>query len=187
MTRINLGSKPYTTAQPVWIIATYDEEGIANAMNAAWGGISEVNEVSICLSPGHKTCKNFKKTKAFTIGMAEASKVVECDYVGIASGNDVKEKLKTAGFTTTKSSFVNAPIINELSICLECKVKEYDEETCILKGEIVNVSVDEKVMNEGKVDLDKVQAITFDPFNNTYRLIGESVAKAFNAGLKLKK
>ena len=182
MSRINLGPKPYTTPQPVWILAAYDENGVANAMNAAWGGISEANEVSICLTPSHKTCKNFMATGALTISMADEAHVAACDYVGIASGNDTPDKLEKCGLTVTKSEFVNAPIINELSICVECKVKEFDEETCILKAEIVNVSVNESVLTDGKVDLAKVKPIAFDPFTNSYNVLGEKVGTAWGAG-----
>ncbi len=182
MSRKNFGVKPFSTPQPVWIIATYDENGTADAMNAAWGGISEADEISVCLSPSHRTCKNFKKTGAFTISMADAAHVAACDYVGIVSGDKEPMKMEKAGFTVTKSELVNAPIINELAICMECKVKEFNEETCILRGEIVNVSVDDSALTDGKVDLAKVKPIAFDPFNNHYNVIGEVVGKAFSEG-----
>ncbi|MBQ9276678.1 MAG: flavin reductase family protein [Clostridia bacterium] len=182
MSRKNFGAKPLSYPQPVWIIATYDENGNPDAMNAAWGGISEENQVSICLSPGHKTCKNFAHTGAFTVSMADKEHVAGCDYVGMASGNKTEDKFARAGFTATKSELVNAPIINELAVCLECKVIEYNLDTCILKGEIVNVSVDEKALTDGKVDVAKVAPITFDPFNNAYHVVGECVGKAWNAG-----
>lgn len=184
MSRINLGAKPYSTPQPVWILAAYDENGVANAMNAAWGGISEMNEVSVCLTPSHKTCKNFMQTGALTISMADLEHVAACDYVGIVSGDKVEDKLAKCGLTITKSELVNAPIINELAICLECKVKEFNTETCILKAEIVNVSVDESVLTDGKVDLAKVKPIAFDPFTNSYNVLGEKVADAWGAGKK---
>ncbi len=111
-----------TTPQPVWILAAYDENGVANAMNAAWGGISESNEVSVCLTPSHKTCKNFMQTGALTISMADAAHVAACDYVGMVSGDKVPDKLAKAGLTVTKSTHVNAPVINELAICLVCNV-----------------------------------------------------------------
>ncbi|MBQ2596318.1 MAG: flavin reductase family protein [Oscillospiraceae bacterium] len=185
MSRKNFGVKPYSCPQPVWIIATYDENGVPDAMNAAWGGISEANQISVCLSPGHRTCKNFAKTGAFTISMADADHVAGCDYVGIVSGDQAEDKFAKAGFTATKSELVNAPIINELAVCLECRVIEYNRETCILKGEIVNVSVDESALTGGKVDMSKVRPIAFDPFNNEYNLVGEVVGKAWNAGKKL--
>lgn len=185
MSRKDFGAKPLSYPQPVWIIATYDENGAPNAMNAAWGGISESNEVSVCLSVGHKTCKNFEKTGAFTISMADADHVAACDYVGIASGNKDGDKFAKAGFTATKSNHVNAPIINELAVCLECKVKSYDHDSCILKGEIVNVSVDESALTDGKVDVSKVKPITFDPFNNTYHVVGEKVGDAWGSGKSL--
>ena len=185
--RKNFGAKPLSYPQPVFIIAAYDENGIPNAMNAAWGGISEMNEISMCLSAGHKTVKNILKRGAFTVSMAEASHVAQCDYVGIVSGNTVTDEFAKAGFHATKSEFVDAPLIDELSVALECKLIEYNPETCILRGEIVNVSVDERVLDEnGKVDAAKVEPIIFDPFNNEYLKIGEKVGDAFAEGKKLK-
>ena len=172
MARKDFGAKPYTYPQPVFILATYNEDGTANAMNAAWGGISEGNEISFCISAGHKTTKNFQRTGAFTVSMASA--------------NNVAGKLDKAGFTVTKSANVDAPIINELAVCAECKVKSYDPESCRLVAEIVNVSVDEAAMTDGKVDVAKVQPITFDPFNNEYYVLGEKVGNAFSDGKNLK-
>ena len=185
MSRKSFGAKPLSYPQPVWIIATYDADGNPNAMNAAWGGISEENQVSVCLSANHKTCENFAITGAFTVSMADADHVVGCDYVGIASGNKVPDKFARAGFTATKSELVNAPIINELAVCLECKVISYDKETLILKGEIVNVSVDESALTDGKVDITKVKPITIDPFNGAYHVIGEKVGDAWGSGKSL--
>lgn len=185
MSRKNFGAKPFSYPQPVWIIGTYDEEGRPNAMNAAWGGISGDKEVSVCLSVGHKTCENFEKTGAFTVSMADAAHVAACDYVGIATGNKTADKFAKAGFTATKSELVNAPIINELAVCMECRVISYDKESCILRGEIVNVSVDESAMTEGKVDPAKVAPICFDPFNNSYNVLGAEVGKAWGAGKAL--
>ena len=181
------GVKPYTYPQPVFIIATYGEDGTPDAMNAAWGGISDGNELSMCLSAGHKTVKNILKRKAFTVSMADAAHVVACDYVGIASGNDVADKFAKAGFHAVKSEYVDAPLIEELAVAVECRLTSYDEETCRMVGEIVNISVDESVLDEqGKVDVAKVQPITFDPFNNTYVKLGEVVGNAFKDGAALK-
>ena len=185
MSRKDFGAKPFSYPQPVWIIGTYDENGKPNAMNAAWGGISEMNEISVCLSDDHKTCKNFEKTRAFTISMADADHVAACDFVGMASGNKDEDKFAKAGFTATKSPNVNAPIINELAVCMECKVKSFDHDSCILKGEIVNVSVDEAALTDGKVDVSKVKPITFDPFNNAYHVVGEKVGDAWGSGKAL--
>ena len=185
--RKNFGAKPYTYPQPVLIIASYDENGIADAMNAAWGGISNDTQISMCLSAGHKTVKNILKRKAFTVSMADAAHVTECDYVGIVSANDVPDKLSRAGFHTTKSEFVDAPLIDELPMSLECRLVSYDEESCRLIGEIVNVSTDERILGEnGKIDPAKLQPITFDPVNNAYLRLGEKVGNAFKDGVKLK-
>jgi len=156
-------------------------------MNAAWGGISEANEISMCLSADHKTVKNILVRKAFTVSMADAAHVVECDYVGVASGNDVPDKLARAGFHTTKSEFVDAPLIDELAMAVEYTLKSYDPESCRLVGEIVNVSVDESVLGpDGKVDVAKHAPIVFDPINNAYHRLGEKVGNAFQDGMKLK-
>ncbi|MCI6430262.1 MAG: flavin reductase family protein [Oliverpabstia sp.] len=184
--RKNFGAKAYTYPQPVLIIASYDENGNADAMNAAWGGISDDKEISMCLSAEHKTVKNILERKAFTVSMGDAAHVEACDYVGLVSGNKVPDKLKKAGFTITKSELVDAPIINELAVCVECRMISYDEKTCRMVGEIVNVSVDESAMTDGKVDITKVAPITFDPFNNAYHVIGEKVGNAFRDGVKLK-
>ena len=186
MSRKNFGAKPLSYPQPVLIIASYDENGTPDAMNAAWGGISDDREISMCLSAGHKTVKNILARKAFTISMGDAAHVAACDYVGIESANKVPDKLAKAGFTTTKSELVDAPIINELAVCLECRFVSYDPESCRMVGEIVNVSVDESALTDGKVDIAKVAPIAFDPFNNTYNLVGEKVADAFRVGFQLK-
>lgn len=185
--RKNYGVKAYSYPQPVFIIASYDESGKADAMNAAWGGISDSNEISICLSAGHKTTKNILAKKAFTISMGDAKHVDACDYVGIVSANDETDKLKKAGFTVSKSELIDAPVINELAVCIECKLKSYDENTGRLVAEIINVSVDENALDEnGNVDITKVEPITFDPFNNTYVKLGDVVGKAFSDGNLLK-
>ena len=185
--RKNFGAKPLTYPQPVYIIATYGEDGTPDAMNAAWGGISEQNEISLCLSAGHKTVKNILKRGAFTVSMAEARHITACDYVGLVSGNNTPDKFTRAGFHAVKSEFVDAPLIEELSVAVECRLKDYNPETCILRSEIVNVSVDERVLTpEGKVDPAKVSPVIFDPFNNIYLKVGEKVGNAFSDGRRLK-
>jgi len=185
--RKNFGAKPVCYPQPVFIIATYDENGNPNAMNAAWGGISEENEVSICISADHKTTYNLLARKAFTVSMATADTVVACDYVGIVSGNKTPDKFAKAGFHATKSEFVDAPLIDELPMAVECELISYDPESCRLVGRIVNVSADESVLGEnGKVDAQKLQPITYDPMNHHYLALGEKVGQAFCDGLVLK-
>lgn len=186
--RKNFGAKPYTYPQPVFIIATYGEDGTPDAMNAAWGGISEENELSMCISAGHRTTKNILARKAFTVSMADAAHVAACDYVGIVSGNRVTDKFERAGFHAVRSELVDAPLIEELAVALECRLKSYDEKTCRLVGEIVNVSADERVLDEsGRVDIARAKPVAFDPFNNTYVALGDVVGKAFHDGLVLER
>ena len=185
--RKNFGPKPLLYPQPVFIIATYGEDDTPNAMNAAWGGISEENQITICISAGHKTTANILSKKAFTVSMATAEYVTACDYVGIVSGNKVPNKFARAGFHASKSEFVDAPLIEELPMAVECKLISYNPETCCLIGEIVNVSADESVLNEtGKVDPRKLKPITFDPMNNAYLVLGEKVGNAFKDGTAMR-
>lgn len=172
---------------PVFIVAAYDNEGKPNAMNAAWGGIYTDNMIGICLSEDHKTTQNILTTRAFTVSMATADQVVACDYVGIVSGNKEPDKFLKAGFHATKSEFVNAPIIDELPMTLECELVSYDTETCFMVGKIVNISADEKILNEnGKIDLSKLRPITYDPCNHDYIELGAKVGNAFSDGKSLK-
>ena len=184
--RKNFGAKPICYPQPVFILAAYDENGVPNAMNAAWGGISDDKEISFCISAGHKTTRDILARKAFTVSMADAAHVVECDYVGVVSGNDVPDKLAKCGFHTSGSEFVDAPLIDELAMALECRLVSYDPETCRLVGEIVNVCADESVLTDGKIDPAKLRPITFDPMNSAYLVLGEKVGNAFQDGLKLR-
>ena len=185
--RKNFGAKPWTYPQPVFILAAYDENGTPNAMNAAWGGISEDKELSMYISEGHKTTANILARKAFTVSMATAEQMVACDYVGIESGNQAVDKVAKAGWHTTKSEFVDAPLIDELPMAVECRLLSYDPSNGHLVAEIVNVSADESVLGpDGKIDPEKLDPITFDPVNNTYRRLGEKVGNAFKDGAKLK-
>lgn len=183
MSRTNFGAKPLMYPQPVLIIATYDENGVPNAMNAAWGITTDFNEITISLSD-HKTTDNLVATGAFTVSFATEEQLVASDYVGVESGRKVPNKFEKAGFHATKSEFVNAPLIDELPVAMECKVKSFEDG--ILLGEIVNVSADDSVIADGKVDLTKFKPIAFDPFNNAYVGLGEKVGNAFRDGLELK-
>lgn len=185
--RKNFGAKPMCYPMPVYIIGTYGADGTPNAMNAAWGGISEETEITICVDSEHKTMENILARKAFTVSMATAETVVACDYVGIVSGNKVPDKFAKAGFHATKSEFVDAPLIDELPMALECRLISYDPESCRLVGEIVNISADESVLNrDGKVDAAKLRPITYDPMTHAYLVVGEKIGQAFHDGVALK-
>ena len=178
------GHKSIITPEGVFIIGTYDENGVPNAMNAAWGMQSDEGEITLMLAK-HKTTENFEKTGAFTVAFGTADTVVISDYFGVETGKKVN-KIEQAGCHTHPSAHVNAPIIEEYPLTLECKVKSWDTETGYLIGEIVASQADESILTDGKVDLGKFRPIIFDPSFNAYRVIGEVVGKAFGDGLKLK-
>lgn len=185
--RKNFGAKEMCYPMPVFIIGTYNEDGTPNAMNAAWGGISEEQQISICVDAGHKTAKNVQLRKAFTVSMGTAQYEVACDYVGIVSGNKEPNKFQKAGFHATKSQFVDAPLIDELPMALECEMISYDPESCRLVGRVVNVCVDEAYLDaDGKVDVAKLRPITYDPVHHRYLVLGEAVGQAFHDGVALK-
>ena len=185
--RKNFGPKPMCYPMPVYIIATYNADGTPNAMNAAWGGITETEEITICVDSGHKTAENLQARQAFTVSMATVQQMAACDYVGIVSGNKEPDKFSKAGFHAAKSQFVDAPVIEELPMALECEVISYDEETCRLVGRIVSVCAEESILGEdGKIDAAKLQPITFDPVSHRYLALGEIAGQAFHDGLKLK-
>ncbi|MBQ2882452.1 MAG: flavin reductase family protein [Alphaproteobacteria bacterium] len=184
--RKNLKPKAYIYPLPVLIIGTYDENGVPNAMNAAWGTVCDSQEVSICLSSDHKTVKNLLKTKEFTVAMADVSNVIPADYVGVVSGNDVVNKIEKAGWHAVKGEVVNAPVFEELPLVLECKLKSYNFDTEIAVGEVVNVSASESILTGDKVDLNKFKPIAYDCENYGYYALGEKVGQAFSDGLKIK-
>lgn len=183
--RKNLGVKPFLYPQLVMIVGTYDKDGKPNAMNAAWGGMADYDKIFVCMS-SHKTTENIDITKEFSVSIGDASHVVECDYVGIVSANQEVNKMEKSKFTTSKAEFVNAPIINELPLCLECKLIKVLEEDLYL-AQIVNVNADESILDEnGKVSLEKFVPISYDPSTHGYYKVSGRVGNAFNDGNKLK-
>lgn len=174
---------------PVLMVATYNEDGSVNVMNAAWGTMQERGNVALNLTETHKTVKNIKATGAFTVSIADAAHVNEADYFGVVSGNSVSNKFENSGLTASKAEMVNAPVINEFPICLECEFIEYQSEKygCGVIGKVVNVTADESVMVDGKIDMSLVNAIAFDPYTHGYYKVAERVGEAFKDGLQLKK
>lgn len=174
---------------PVLMVATYNADGSVNVMNAAWGTMQSRNHVALVLSESHKTVKNIKERKAFTVSIADAAHVVEADYFGVESGNRVPDKFARSGLTADKAETVDAPVINEFPICLECEFIEYqdNEYGCGVIGKVVNVVADEKVLVDGKIDMSLVNAIAFDPYTHGYYQVTKRVGEAFHDGMQLKK
>lgn len=181
--RKDLGAKPLMYPQLVAIIGTYSEDGTPDAMNAAWGGIADYDKIFLCLG-SHRTTDNMRRTGAFTVSVADEAHVAAADYVGIVSANKVPDKVARAGLTPIRSQRVDAPLFEEFPLALECELVEENDYGVI--GRIVNVSVDERVLDaQGKVDTDKLAAISFDPINAAYLRVGGRVGSAFADGKQL--
>jgi flavin reductase (DIM6/NTAB) family NADH-FMN oxidoreductase RutF len=170
-----------TTPQPCVMIATWDKDHTPDVMMAAWAGQYDHNQIVVSMSK-HKTTDNIELTGAFTVSFADVRTVAESDYLGIASGAKVPDKVAKVGFTVSPSPNVDAPIIDQYPLTLECKVVSWKDG--ILVGEVVNMSADECILTDGKVDLGKLQPIVFDAAALTYRALGEVVGKAWGAGKK---
>lgn len=185
--RKQFGKKWLFTPMPVLIIGTYDADGNANAMNAAWGIQSDFGRVHVFLGP-HRTTENLKLKKAFTVSFADRANVIPADYVGIVSGAEVPDKVSRAGWHARKSEVIDAPLFDELPLAIECKMIDLVEEPdgLILIGEVVGMSADEKILTNGQVDIAKLDPICYISSDHTYRVLGESVGKAFQIGSALK-
>ncbi len=182
----DLGVKPYLYPMPVLMIATYDEDGKVDVMNMAWGGICSSNMVALNLSEGHKTSENLKNTGAFTISVADVAHIKESDFFGIASANKMNDKFERSGMHAVKSEKVNAPIVEEYPLTLECKVVEIGNSVSGFRvvGEIVGVLADESVLDEsGNVDPTKLNATAYDTFGRSYYTMGDKIGQAWNIGM----
>ncbi len=173
---------------PVLLISTFNEEGSVDVMNAAWGTMLDRDMVALNLTETHKTVENIKARKGFVVHIADAKHVAEADYFGVVSGSKEPDKFQKSGMTYTKSDLVDAPVINELPIAMECEFIEYQSDATGLGviGKVLRTSVEEANMKDGKVDIDSIEAIAFDPYTHGYYKVGGRVGDAFKDGLKLK-
>ena len=180
MSRKNFGPQSSVFPMPVFVIGTWNEDGSADAMTAAWGGIYDTNKIGICLSGDHKTVKNLSARGAFTVSPATIATMEKADYIGMVSGNDVPDKVTRAGLHPFKSESVDAPLFEELPMTLECRLVTRDESSGWTVGEIVNISADADVVGrDGKIDAELLEPIAFDPIRNLYRSLGAAEGEAF--------
>ena len=186
----SLGVNPYLFPMPVLMIATYGENDVVDVMNMAWGGICANNMVALNITQTHRTAKNIKERGAFTLSIADIDHIKEADFFGIASGNKMADKFERSGLHAVKSEKVDAPVVEEFPVTLECRVAEIQNDKFGFRvvGEIVNVLADEKILDEkGKVDPKKLNAFVFDQFQSGYYAIGEKVGQAWSSGSSLMK
>ena len=185
-----LGVKPYLFPMPVLMIATYGDDGVVDVMNMAWGGICAENMVSLNIDENHKTSANIKKRKAFTISVADVPHIEAADFFGIASGNKMPDKFARSGLSAVKSDKVDAPVIAEFPLTLECRVVEDKMEAYghHVIGKIVGVLAEENVLDaKGNVDPAKLNAFVFDQFQHGYYAVGAKVGQAWQSGAPLMK
>ncbi len=186
--RKDLGVKAALYPEPVLILSTYNEDGTADAMNAAWGFVLDNDKLGVILSHDHKTTANILKRKAVIVSIGTKKCVASCDYVGIVSANQEPHKFEQSGFHALPSRHVDAPFIEELPLAIECVLDHYEEDKELMVLAIRNVSVDESILDQdGKIDVNKLEPISFDGFHNKYLLLKGEVAPAFKIGLTLKK
>ena len=187
--RTNIKNTEAIFPMPVLMIATYNEDGSVNVMNAAWGTMVDRDIIALNLTETHKTVQNIKRTGAFTVSLADASHVKEADYFGVVSGNQVGNKLENTSLTATKSAILNAPIINEFPLCMECEFIEYQDANYGVGviGKVKNVSALNSVMKDGNVDISACNILAFDPYTHGYYKVTERVGDAFKDGLSIKK
>ena len=186
----DLGAIPAVYPMPVLMIAAYDEAGTVNVMNAAWGMTCDMDKIALFIDEEHKTTKNIRQSKAFTVSIADRAHMAEADFFGIATGNKMPDKFARTGFHAVKSAHVNAPVIEEFPLVMECELAEVVEMEHLhaVVGKVVNVAAEESILDEkGKVDPGKLQALIFDQFRNGYYVTGEQAGKAWNAGKDLMK
>lgn len=188
--RKDLGVQPAVFPMPVLMVAAYDENGVVDVMNAAWGMISGHDKIALFIDEDHKTTKNIRAVKAFTVSLADREHMEGADFFGIATGNTMPDKFEKSGYHAEKSSFVNAPIITEFPVTLECELTEIVETENLhaVVGTIKNVSADEKVLSdEDKIDPMKLDALVFDQFQRGYYVATEKVGQAWDAGKEMMK
>lgn len=186
----NLGVLPAVYPMPVLMVAAYDAAGKVNVMNVAWGQICDEDKIILFIGEGKKTWLNIMESKAFTVALADVANVEAADFFGIASGNKMDDKFERTGYHAVKSELVNAPIIEEFPVTMECEFLELAKTDYIsgVVGKIVNVKAEEAVLNEkGRIEPTKLQALVFDQFQNGYYTTGAKVARAWNAGVPLMK
>lgn len=186
----DLGVLPAVFPMPVLMIAAYDKNGTVQIMNAAWGMTCESDKIALFIDADHATTKAINQSKAFTVSLADKAQMDVADYFGIATGNKMPDKFAKSGYHAEKSQKVNAPVIQEFPVTLECELAEITntENVHAVVGKIVNVLADEKVLAEnGKVDPLKLNALIFDQFQNGYYVATEKVGQAWNAGREIMK
>ena len=186
----DLGVLQAVYPMPVLMVAAYDETGKVNVMNAAWGMICAMDKIALFIDEDHKTTQNLLKTKAFTVALADQDHMDVADFFGIASGNKMEDKFERTGYHAVKSAHVNAPVIEEFPVVMECELAEVvsSDSFYAIVGRIVNTAAEESVLSEnGKVDPAKLKALIFDQFQHGYYVSGEQVGKAWNAGAALMK
>ena len=183
--RANFPGLTFLVPEPAIMIATYDANNNPDVMLAAWASQSDGDKIKVHLSE-HKTTDNLRLKKAFTVSFATVPTLAQSDYLGTVSAKDVPDKVKRVGFTTHKAPNVNAPIVDQYPVALECQAVSF--ENGVLIGKVINTSADKSVLDaDGNIDMGKMQVVAFDQVTNTYRTVDGVIGKAWEIGGKFNK
>ena len=190
--KVNVKNHTMMYPAPAVVASAYGEEGRADACTLAFATMCSHRPPAVMIAINstlkRKTLKSILHSKEFCLAFPSVEHVGEVDYLGIESGYR-QDKLAKIGFSHQKGEKVNAPIINEFSVSLECRVMHIAEvgSHTQITGEIVNVQADEDVVDEnGKIIFEKVNPIVWDDITHSYYETGGKIADGFNVGLKFR-
>lgn len=190
--KVNVKNHTMMYPAPAVVVSAYDEEGNADACTLAFATMCSHHPPAVMIAINttlkRKTLKSILHSKEFCLAFPSVEHVSEVDYLGIESGYN-EDKLAKINFTHQKAEKVNAPLINEFKVSVECRVMHIAEvgSHTQITGEIVNVQADEDVLSDGKIDFLKLDPLAYDDITHSYYKTGEKIDNAFKSGLKYKK
>ena len=187
MTRVQLGANAFVYPMPVTLVGA-NVGGKANFLAVAW--INRVNFkppiVAMGLGKGHHTNGGILENRTFSVNIPGADLVEKTDYCGLVSGTKVD---KAALFDVFYGKLETAPMIGECPLAFECRLVDTVDlgADILFLGEIIESYADEQYLTDGKPDVVKMKPFVLTMPDNGYWLLGNHLAKAWQAGKHLKK
>ena len=180
--RRNLRMNQYVFPMPVMLVSTYSDDGTPDIMVVTWGGLCTkyLDKIVLNIDSFHRTAKNISVKGAFTVSIPDSSHWQCVDFLGSVSADDVGDKVAKIGFHTVKSEFVDAPVISDLPVSIECRVIDISRHDMLcVTGQIINVSADETALNDnGELRMNTTNAIVYEHYTNKYIALGEELGEA---------